>query len=154
MFASGVMLVSVIGALWSLQKAKTRYGTAIGPRHIQFVSVCLIVPTILILGLEKVLTSETTATLIGGLAGYLLSNLGKYEPTKPDTGRGGTGNDKPDPPADGGTGEGPQNEPLPDNPAELEIQIARAEAQKQLVEEHLRQLRAHQPKDPIKKPVV
>jgi hypothetical protein len=86
------MLVSVIGAFWSLKKAKTLYGSAIGPRHIQFVSVCLIVPTILILGLEKVLTSETTATLIGGLAGYLLSNLGKYEPPTPDSGQGGNGN--------------------------------------------------------------
>jgi hypothetical protein len=86
MLASGVMLVGVIGALWSLKRAKTLKGSAIGPRHIQFVSVCLIVPTILILGLEKVLTSETTATLIGGLAGYLLSGLGTYEPPRPDTG--------------------------------------------------------------------
>lgn len=88
MFASAVMLLGVIGALWSLKRAKTLKGSAIGPRHIQFVSVCLIVPTILILGLEKVLTHETTATLIGGLAGYLLSGLGTYEP-KPDKGQGG-----------------------------------------------------------------
>lgn len=82
-FASFVMLVSVVGAFWSLKRARTKAGTAIGPRHIQFVSVCLIVPTILILGLEKVLTSETSATLIGGLAGYLLSGIGKYEPRTP-----------------------------------------------------------------------
>jgi hypothetical protein len=86
--ASLVMIASVLGALWSLRGEKTGNGdaktrgpkTVINPRHIQFVSVGLIVPTILILGLEKVLTSETTATLIGGLAGYLLSGIGRYEP--------------------------------------------------------------------------
>src|SRR5256885_6352837 len=57
--------------------------SSIGTRHIQFVSVCLIVPTILILGLEQVLSKETTATLIGGLTGYLLSGLGRYEPPSP-----------------------------------------------------------------------
>ena len=82
MFASGVMLASVIGVLWIVIRTYAFTGYSIGPRHIQFVSVCLIVPTILILGLEKVLTSETTATLIGGLAGYLLSNIGKHEPEK------------------------------------------------------------------------
>jgi len=86
--ASLVMIASVLGALWSLRGEWTGSGEArtrgpkivINPRHIQFVSVGLIVPTILILGLEKVLTSETTATLIGGLAGYLLSGIGRYEP--------------------------------------------------------------------------
>jgi len=80
--ASLVMLVSVVGAFWSLRITHSKGKTPIGPRHIQFVSVCLIVPTILILGLEKVLSSETSATLIGGLAGYLLSGIGKYEPPK------------------------------------------------------------------------
>ena len=91
-FASLVMLVSVVGAFWSLRRARTKSGTAIGPRHIQFVSVCLIVPTILILGLEKVLTSETSATLIGGLAGYLLSGIGKYEPRNPTETPGSSSN--------------------------------------------------------------
>jgi len=93
MFASGVMLVAVAGILVVVLRSRNEKGPLeVNPRHIQFASVCLIVPTILILGLEKVLTSETTATLIGGLAGYLLSNLGKYEPSKPDPGHGGTGN--------------------------------------------------------------
>jgi hypothetical protein len=50
------------------------------------------VPTILILGLEKVLTHETSATLIGGLAGYLLSNIGKYEPQKEGPKKDGSDN--------------------------------------------------------------
>lgn len=96
MFASAVMLVSVIGVLWLVMRHRSSKDLSIGPRHIQFVSVCLIVPTILILGLEKVLTSETSATLIGGLAGYLLSGLGRYEP--PKSGQGGR------PTTDQGTG--------------------------------------------------
>jgi hypothetical protein len=86
MFASGVMLISVIGVLWIVIRTYADLKYSIGARHIQFVSVCLIVPTILILGLEKVLTSETSATLIGGLAGYLLSNIGKHDP---ENGKGG-----------------------------------------------------------------
>jgi hypothetical protein len=75
------MLASVIGVLWLVIRTYRFTGFSVGPRHIQFVSVCLIIPTILILGLERVLTHETSATLIGGLAGYLLSNIGKYEPS-------------------------------------------------------------------------
>jgi hypothetical protein len=84
-FASSVMLSSVIGVFVVVLLTQNLRLRSIGPRHIQFVSVCLIVPTILILGLEKVLTSETTATLIGGLAGYLLSGLGRYEPKPPES---------------------------------------------------------------------
>ena len=148
MFASGVMLVGVFGAFWSLKKAKTLHGTAIGPRHIQFVSVCLIVPTILILGLEKVLTSETTATLIGGLAGYLLSGLGTYEP-KPATGQGNNGkrNNLGQPSAE--QGEDSPNDELPDNPDKIEIEITKAEAQRKLVEDRLRRLEAKRPKNPF-----
>lgn len=54
-------------------------GKGLGARAIQFLSVGYIIPTILILSLEKVLTSETTAALLGGLAGYLLSDVGKFE---------------------------------------------------------------------------
>ncbi|HUS10909.1 MAG TPA: hypothetical protein VMZ30_10620 [Pyrinomonadaceae bacterium] len=122
MFASAVMLASVIGVLWLVFRTYKVIGFSITPRHIQFVSVCLIVPTILILGLEKVLTSETTATLIGGLAGYLLSNLGKYEPPESDDGPGGNGKPRNSgQPASGGQGEDSSKdtakEPAPDEPS-------------------------------------
>jgi len=78
--ACAVMVGSVL-AVYMLVRQQLRSGQgSIGPRHIQFVSVCLIVPTILILGLEQWLSRETTATLIGGLTGYLLSGLGKSDP--------------------------------------------------------------------------
>jgi|SRR5215831_17276104 len=107
-FASAVMLASVLGALWSLRgtrrvvNGQVTYDAKklINPRHIQFISVGLIVPTILILGLEKVLTSETSATLIGGLAGYLLSGIGKYEPPH-DGGDKNKASDKDNPPVGG-----------------------------------------------------
>jgi len=153
MFASGVMLVGVFGAFWSLKKAKTRYGTAIGPRHIQFVSVCLIVPTILILGLEKVLTSETTATLIGGLAGYLLSGLGTYEPSKPGNGKGNGKRNNLSQPAGADQGEDSQNdaptEQLPESPDDVEIEIKRVEARRKLVEDRLRRLKEMRPRGPV-----
>ena len=121
MFASGVMLASVIGVLWIVIRTYAFTGYSIGPRHIQFVSVCLIVPTILILGLEKVLTSETSATLIGGLAGYLLSNLGKFE--APENGKGDQpdknsgGSAKPAKNSDGSAKPGDsQSEPQPEAP--------------------------------------
>jgi len=78
MAACGVMLGSVLVVfLLVRQQQYLSAGRTIEPRHIQFVSVCLIVPTILILGLVQWLSRETTATLLGGLTGYLLSGLGK-----------------------------------------------------------------------------
>jgi hypothetical protein len=79
-----VMVGSVLTVFVLVWKQQQLNQESIGPRHIQFVSVCLIVPTILILGLEQVLSRETTATLIGGLTGYLLSGLGKYDPRQQD----------------------------------------------------------------------
>ena len=49
-------------------------------RAIQFLSVILVVPTILILALGKVLQPETVGTLIGALIGYLLSGIGSETP--------------------------------------------------------------------------
>ena len=58
MFASAVMLTSVVGVFWLVLRHQADKGQTINPRHIQFVSVCLIVPTILILGLEKCLLQK------------------------------------------------------------------------------------------------
>jgi hypothetical protein len=52
----------------------------LGARAIQFLSVGYIVPTILILALEKIMSAEPTAALLGVLSGYLLSDIGKYQP--------------------------------------------------------------------------
>lgn len=57
---------------------KGRSGT-IGARVIQLTCVAIIVPAIIILGLEGTIKGETVATLIGGLVGYALSGLGDFD---------------------------------------------------------------------------
>lgn len=57
-------------------------GKGIGARVIQLLAVGLIIPTILILALEDKLASETTATIIGGLIGYLLSGIGDWKSSR------------------------------------------------------------------------
>ena len=70
------MIFAVIGLF--VERLVSKRG--IGARVIQSLSVSLLIPMIFILALEKLLTSETTAALFGGLAGYLLSDIGKFEP--------------------------------------------------------------------------
>ncbi|MGH8711350.1 MAG: hypothetical protein ACREVA_08550 [Burkholderiales bacterium] len=73
--AAGIMplclLLVIIEHLWS--------GRSFGARAIQFLAVGLIIPSILILALEEKLATETIATLIGALTGYLLSGIGSWE---------------------------------------------------------------------------
>jgi hypothetical protein len=52
----------------------------LGARAVQFVTVTMGVPPILILGLEKVLDGAVVGTLLGGLFGYVLSHVGRFEP--------------------------------------------------------------------------
>jgi hypothetical protein len=44
---------------------------------IQFVSLTLVFPIILILALEGIIKGEVVSTLIGSLSGYLFSDFGK-----------------------------------------------------------------------------
>ncbi len=53
-----------------------------GARVIQFLAVAMLIPTILLLSLEKILEPATVGTLIGALTGYLLSGVGDYRPEK------------------------------------------------------------------------
>ncbi len=64
-------------------RSKTQIGqkeVKLTARSIQFLAVGLLIPTILILAINKTLASETIAALLGSLAGYLLSDIGRYEP--------------------------------------------------------------------------
>lgn len=56
---------------------------SIGARIIQLSAVVMLIPVILILGLEKIFEGATLGTLIGGIVGYLLSGISEY-----DKGRG------------------------------------------------------------------
>ena len=75
LIAAALMVLGVIGVLLNrLQQDK-----GLGLRAIQFAALVLIVPALLILALEKVLNSETTATLFGAITGYMLSGIGDSE---------------------------------------------------------------------------
>jgi len=70
-----LMLITLIGILYrSIFKAK-----GIGVRIIQFTCIAFFIPSLIILSLEKILTGETIATLMGGITGYVLSSIGNYD---------------------------------------------------------------------------
>lgn len=73
-----IMVGGVVGVF--IERLRTKRG--IGVRVIQFLTVTLVLPSILILALEDVLSGQTTATLIGAIVGYILSGIGKDEPNK------------------------------------------------------------------------
>lgn len=72
-----IMMISIIGiflrSIWITGQIK-----GIGARTIQFTCISLIIPCIIILGLENILKGETIATIIGGLIGYVLSGVGDF----------------------------------------------------------------------------
>jgi hypothetical protein len=65
-----VFFAVIFRAIW--------WNKGIGARVIQFTTVSMLIPVILILGLEKILEPATLGTLIGGLIGYVLSGVGDY----------------------------------------------------------------------------
>ncbi len=69
--AALTMLVGVIGAV--VNRVITKKG--IGLRMIQFVTVVVLAPGVLILALLKVIDSQATQLLIGAFVGYILSSL-------------------------------------------------------------------------------
>jgi hypothetical protein len=74
----GAMLTLLVGvAGLVINRIVTKKG--IGARVIQFVVALSILPTIIILALQKVLDGATIGTLIGGLLGYVLSGLSKFD---------------------------------------------------------------------------
>lgn len=81
-----IMLVGLVGVFHNRLrgiKNDKPYTRGIGARVIQLVAVILVVPAILILGLAKVLSGETVATLFGTLIGYLLSGIGNFRTKSP-----------------------------------------------------------------------
>ncbi|GAA0560184.1 hypothetical protein [Rhizomicrobium electricum] len=67
----------VINRWVNAAKLKSRGG--IGARSIQFASVCMLFPTIVILALERAIEGQTSAALLGGAVGYLLSGISNYD---------------------------------------------------------------------------
>ena len=78
LIAGLIMFFGLVGTFYiriSLKKG-------IGLRAIQFMAIIFLVPVILILALEKILTSETIAALLGAVSGYTLSGIGQDETAK------------------------------------------------------------------------
>jgi hypothetical protein len=69
------MLMFMLLFLLLLFINRHKQGKGIGERIIQFTCISLLIPCIIILGIEKVLQGETIATLLGGLGGYVLSSM-------------------------------------------------------------------------------
>ncbi len=67
-----LMAVGLIGTLYH----RIHLGFGIGDRAIQLVGICLVIPSILILGLEDKITKENIGTILGAIIGYVLSGIG------------------------------------------------------------------------------
>ena len=74
----GVMVIGIVGTLYH----RIRLDFGIGNRAIQFVGMCLVVPTVLILGLEDKISKENMGTILGAIIGYILSGIGSSDQKK------------------------------------------------------------------------
>lgn len=72
---ASIMMFVIIGILVRAIFLKK----GIGARVIQFACISFLIPSILILSIEGILNGETVGTLLGGLAGYVLSGISNYD---------------------------------------------------------------------------
>jgi len=77
-----VMLIGIVGTLYH----RIRSELGIGNRAIQLVGICLVIPTVLILGLEDKISRENMGTVLGAIIGYVLSGIGSPDQNKPKRG--------------------------------------------------------------------
>jgi predicted acyltransferase len=73
-----IMVGALIGLLWERYKT----GRGMGIRAIQFLAICFVFPSLLILGLEQRISQEAVATLLGTIVGYVLSGIGQDDRSK------------------------------------------------------------------------
>lgn len=85
-----VILASVIAAVpigflihrTIVKKSATEH-FGIGVRAVQFVSVGMLLPTIIVLALERLIDGCTVAALIGALVGYLFAGITNFDRRAP-----------------------------------------------------------------------
>ena len=75
-FIAAVIMFGVVGGIFY---GAFRGTLSLNFRTIQFMAVSFLVPAILILSLERAISSEATSALMGIIVGYVLSVLGKGE---------------------------------------------------------------------------
>lgn len=67
--------LTLIVILWE----RLKHGKSPGVRTIQFTAVAMIIPAVVLLALRGLLQGEAVAAIIGGIAGYLLANVAKFD---------------------------------------------------------------------------
>ena len=77
-----LMAIGLIGILIRIFYRDKQEKPGITARTIQFLGLTFLIPAILILGLEQILSGETIAALVGAIVGYLLSSMAEYVPGK------------------------------------------------------------------------
>jgi hypothetical protein len=71
-------LLVVVVALIAV--ALTRKEKGIGVRVIQFVTVAVVVPGLIVLRVEEKVSSDAVMSLLGALVGYVLANIREFKP--------------------------------------------------------------------------
>ncbi|MGL4909519.1 MAG: hypothetical protein ACRC9X_03025 [Bacteroidales bacterium] len=67
-----IMILVIVGVL----ARAIFYKQGLGTKVIQFTSISLLIPALLILAIEGVLSAETIGVLLAGLSGYILAGIG------------------------------------------------------------------------------
>lgn len=77
---ASVMPLTILAVIVSRFLVKSAGGKGgLGVRTIQFVAVAMTIPAITLLALHGRLQGEAVATIFGALAGFLLSNIAKFD---------------------------------------------------------------------------
>lgn len=79
-FIEGVAILMMPLGLAAIMFHRFQTQKAIGARTIQLTVVVMLIPAIVVLGLERILEPATIGTLVGALTGYVLSGVGDYRP--------------------------------------------------------------------------
>ena len=77
-FVEGVAILMMPLGLAAIMLHRYQTQKAIGARVIQLTVVVMLIPAIVVLGLERILEPATIGTLVGALTGYVLSGVGDY----------------------------------------------------------------------------
>lgn len=84
---ASVMPLAMIVVIVSRFLVKSSGGRGgMGVRIIQFTAVAMSIPAVTLLALHDRLQGEAVATIFGALAGFLLSNISKFDERERDSG--------------------------------------------------------------------
>ncbi len=81
-----VVLGVIATRLWNYRivNGQKIRGRGLGVRTIQFAAVATIVPTVAILALHGILQGDAVAAIFGGMIGYLLASIAKFDERERD----------------------------------------------------------------------